>query len=97
MSSEKQQNSTTQPATTILELEQSKLAVLNTLSSQHSRRSYEHAIESSPALYANSPKFRGGAVNKKREKVRGEVFGSPKIRRRSPSRRVLPSFLNSWR
>jgi hypothetical protein len=30
---------------TIPELEQSKAAVLNTLASQHSRRSYEYAIE----------------------------------------------------
>lgn len=31
--------------TTIPELQQSKTAVLNTLASKHSRRSYEYAIE----------------------------------------------------
>ena len=39
---------------TIPELEQSKTAVLNTLASQHSRRSYEHAIKRlSPGIAPN--------------------------------------------
>jgi hypothetical protein len=45
MSSDTQQNSAARPASTIPELEQSKASVLNTLASQHSRRSYEHAID----------------------------------------------------
>ena len=45
MSTKTQQNSTTRPANTIPELEQSKAAVLSTLTSEHSRRSYKHAID----------------------------------------------------
>jgi hypothetical protein len=46
MPSERQPKSTTCPATvTIPELEQSKTAVLYTLASQHSRRSYKYAID----------------------------------------------------
>jgi hypothetical protein len=36
---------------TIPESQQSKMAVLNTLASQHSRRSYEHAIDRFIAWY----------------------------------------------
>jgi hypothetical protein len=46
MPTQKQPNSVSLSATaTIPELQQSKTAVLNTLASQHSRRSYEYAIE----------------------------------------------------
>jgi integrase len=57
MSSEEQQNSPTPPATTIPELEQSKVAVLNTLVSQHSRRSYEHAIDRFISWYCSEPRL----------------------------------------
>ena len=42
---------------TIPELEQSKAAVLNTLASQHSRRSYEYAIERFIAWYCSEPRL----------------------------------------
>jgi site-specific recombinase XerD len=42
---------------TIPELEQSKTAVLNTLASQHSRRSYEYAIEKFIAWYCSEPRL----------------------------------------
>src|SRR4030081_235209 len=42
---------------TIPELEQSKAAILNTLASQHSRRSYEFAIEGSIAWYCSEPRL----------------------------------------
>ena len=42
---------------TIPELEQSKTAVLNTLASQHSRRSYEYAIERFIAWYCSEPRL----------------------------------------
>ena len=46
MSTKRQPKSTTRPATVAIpELEQSKTAVLNTLASEHSRRSYEYAID----------------------------------------------------
>ena len=41
----------------IPELEQSKAAVLNTLASQHSRRSYEYAIERFIAWYCSEPRL----------------------------------------
>jgi hypothetical protein len=41
----------------IPELEQSKTAVLNTLASQHSRRSYEYAIERFIAWYCSEPRL----------------------------------------
>ena len=45
MSRKNQPESVDRPATlSIPELDQSKAAVLNTLASQHSRRSYEYAI-----------------------------------------------------
>jgi site-specific recombinase XerC len=44
-------------AQTIPELEQSKTAVLNTLASPHSRRSYEHAIERFIAWYCSEPRL----------------------------------------
>ena len=40
---------------TIPELQQSKTAVLNTLASKHSRRSYEYAIERFIARYCSEP------------------------------------------
>ena len=40
---------------TIPELEQSKAAVLNTLASVHSRRSYEFAIDTFIAWYCSEP------------------------------------------
>src|SRR5258707_6962511 len=42
---------------TIPELEQSKTAVLNTLASKHSRRSYEYAIERFIAWYCSEPRL----------------------------------------
>jgi len=42
---------------TIPELEQSKAAVLNTLASQHSRRSYEYAIERFITWYCSEPRL----------------------------------------
>src|ERR1039457_7505236 len=41
---------------TIPELQQSKTAVLNTLASEHSRRSYEYAIERFIAWYCSEPR-----------------------------------------
>jgi hypothetical protein len=53
---QKQPNSVSPSATaTIPELQQSKTAVLNTLASQHSRRSYEYAIERFIAWYCSEP------------------------------------------
>jgi len=43
--------------TTIPELQQSKTAVLNTLASKHSRRSYEYAIERFSAWYCSEPRL----------------------------------------
>jgi hypothetical protein len=54
MLSENQPESVGRSATlTIPELEQSKAAVLNSLASQHSRRSYEYAIERFIAWYCS--------------------------------------------
>lgn len=56
MSPKTKPESETHPATvSIPELEQSKTAVLNTLASQHSRRSYEYAIDRFIAWYCSSP------------------------------------------
>ena len=44
MSTKTKQNSTNRPANTIPELEHSKAAVLNTLASEHSRRSYPFGV-----------------------------------------------------
>jgi integrase len=58
MSTKTQAESTTRPATvTIRELEQSKTAVLNTLASQHLRRSYEYAIDRFIAWYCSEPRL----------------------------------------
>jgi site-specific recombinase XerD len=57
MSSKTQQNSTTRPANTIPELEQSKAAVLSTLASEHSRRSYKHAIDRFISWYCSEPRL----------------------------------------
>ena len=54
----RQLRSTISPATvTIPELEQAKTAVLNTLASEHSRRSYEYAIERFIAWYCSEPRL----------------------------------------
>jgi site-specific recombinase XerD len=42
---------------TIPELEQAKTAILNTLASEHSRRSYEYAIERFIAWYCSEPRL----------------------------------------
>src|ERR1700689_2118516 len=42
---------------TIPELQQSKTAVLNTLASRHSRRSYEYAIDRFIARYCSEPRL----------------------------------------
>jgi site-specific recombinase XerD len=58
MPSKKQPESVGRSATlTIPELEQSKAAVLNSLASQHSRRSYEYAIERFIAWYCSEPRL----------------------------------------
>jgi site-specific recombinase XerC len=58
MPSENQPESVGRSATlTIPELEQSKAAVLNSLASQHSRRSYEYAIERFIAWYCSEPRL----------------------------------------
>jgi site-specific recombinase XerD len=58
MLTQKQPNSVSLSATaTIPELQQSKTAVLNTLASQHSRRSYEYAIERFIAWYCSEPRL----------------------------------------
>src|SRR5271169_504203 len=55
---QKQPESVGRSATlTIPELEQSKAAVLKTLASQHSRRSYAHAIERFIAWYCSEPRL----------------------------------------
>src|SRR5258708_37002651 len=54
----KQQRKSVRSATfTIPELEQSKAAVLNTLASAHSRRSYQYAIERFIAWYCGEPRL----------------------------------------
>src|SRR5580692_2843557 len=58
MSPKTQQESTTRPAAvTIPELEHSKTAVLNTLASRHSRRSYQYAIDRFIAWYCSEPRL----------------------------------------
>jgi hypothetical protein len=58
MSKQQHRKSVGQPATlTIPELEQSKAAVLSTLSSVHSRRSYKHAIERFISWYCDEPRL----------------------------------------
>ena len=59
MSKKQQRKSVRGSATlTIPELEQSKAAVLNTLASAHSRRSYEYAINKFIAWYCGEPRLR---------------------------------------
>jgi len=56
--SKKQRKSVNGPVTlTIPELEQSKAAVLNTLASAHSQRSYKYAIERFIAWYCDEPRL----------------------------------------
>jgi integrase len=58
MSPKTQQEPTTPSATvTIPELEHSKTAVLNTLASRHSRRSYQYAIDRFIAWYCSEPRL----------------------------------------
>ena len=58
MSPKTQHESRTRPATvTIPELEHSKTAVLNTLASRHSRRSYQYAIDRFIAWYCSEPRL----------------------------------------
>ena len=58
MSKKQQRNSVSRSAAlTIPELEQSKAAVLNTLVSPHSRRSYEYAIERFIVWYCDAPRL----------------------------------------
>ena len=58
MSKKLQRKSVSRSATlSIPELEQSKAAVLNTLASAHSRRSYEYAIERFIAWYCDEPRL----------------------------------------
>jgi integrase len=58
MSKKQQRKSVSSSATlTIPELEQSKAAVLNTLASVHSRRSYKYAIERFIAWYCDRPRL----------------------------------------
>src|SRR5260370_38380346 len=58
MSKKQQRKSVSRSATlTIPELEQSKAAVLNTLASVHSRRSYKYAVERFIAWYCGEPRL----------------------------------------
>jgi hypothetical protein len=58
MSKKQQRKSVSRSETlTIPELEQSKAAVLNTLASAHSRRSYEYALERFIAWYCDEPRL----------------------------------------
>jgi hypothetical protein len=58
MSKKQQRKYVTRSATlTIPELEQSKAAVLNTLASAHSQRSYKYAIERFIAWYCDEPRL----------------------------------------
>src|SRR5713101_10214262 len=58
MSKRQQRKSVSRSAAlTIPELEQSKAAVLNTLASPHSRRSYGYAIEKFMAWYCSEPRL----------------------------------------
>ena len=57
MSLKTQQESTTLPPVTTPELEHSKTAVLNTLASRHSRRSYQYAIDRFIAWYCSEPRL----------------------------------------
>src|SRR5208283_2948146 len=58
MSRKQQRKSVSRSATrTIPELEQSKAAVLDTLASAHSRRSYEYAIERFITWYCDEPRL----------------------------------------
>jgi len=58
MVSQQQPNSVgLSPTATIPELQQSKTAVLNTLASRHSRRSYEYAIDRFIAWYCSEPRL----------------------------------------
>jgi hypothetical protein len=58
MSKKRQRKSVGRTASlTIPELEQSKTAVLNTLASVHSKRSYKYAIERFTAWYCDRPRL----------------------------------------
>ena len=58
MSKQQHRKPVGQPATlTIPELEQSKAAVLSTLASVHSRRSYKHAIARFISWYCDEPRL----------------------------------------
>lgn len=58
MSPKRQPKSTTRAASvTIPELEQSKTAVLNTLASEHSRRSYDYDIHRFITWYCSEPRL----------------------------------------
>jgi hypothetical protein len=58
MSPQEQSNTVGHSASlTIPELEQSKTAVLNTLASEHSRRSYAYAIERFITWYCSEPRL----------------------------------------
>jgi hypothetical protein len=60
---------------TIPELEQSKTAVLNTLASSHSRRSYKYAIEKFIAWYCAEPRLGfNRAVRRAVSLLPGELF-----------------------
>jgi integrase len=79
MLSEKQSDSAGLSATlTIPELEQSKAVVLNSLASQHSRRSYEYTIERFIAWYCSEPRltFKRSVVVKYRSFSRDSLRGS---------------------
>lgn len=53
----KPESETHPPAVILPELEQSKTAVLNTIASEHSRRSYEYAINRFIAWYCSEPRL----------------------------------------
>jgi hypothetical protein len=65
MSKKQQRKCVSRSATlTIPELEQSKAAVLNTLASAHSQRSYKYAIERFIAWYCDEPRLGRPALEK---------------------------------
>jgi hypothetical protein len=89
MLTQKQPNSVSLSATaTIPELQQSKTAVLNTLASQHSRRSDEYALERFIAWYCSEPRltFNRSVVVKYRSFL--ERLSCPRLR----STYIFPRF-----
>jgi integrase len=82
MSPKAQPKSATRSTTvTIPELQQSKTAVLNSLASEHSRRSYKHAIEEFIAWYCSEPRlgFNRSVVMRYRSYLEGLALSAATI------------------